>query len=82
MQNFQIFYIFVLRAEKVTIFCSEKVTFPVDNTNIYIKLANFTGLYIRYFTTFRMQLKTLHFYSFLDDLSSCDETFCFSAYTS
>ena len=45
--------IFVLRVGKVTIFAAKMVTFSACNT--YTKLANITGLYFLYFTTFRDQ---------------------------
>jgi hypothetical protein len=59
LQSLQILYMFVLRAEIVTIFGSKMVTISARNTNI-TKYANFARLYIPYFTTLRNQI--LQFY--------------------
>jgi hypothetical protein len=61
LQSLHILYMFVLRAEIVTIFGSKMATIPARNTNIY-KISNFARLYFPYFTTFRNQI--LQFYQF------------------
>jgi hypothetical protein len=59
LQSFQILYMFVLRAEIVTIFGSKMVTISARNTNIYNTYKLRKALF-PYFTTFRNQI--LQFY--------------------
>ena len=59
MQNLQMLYTFVLRAENLYPYRENGLNFPYVIQK-YTKFANFTGSYFSYFTTFRNQ--ALHFY--------------------